>query len=228
MENRADAVIFDFDGVIADTRADVWASVEYAADIVGGKMEPGFMEDTSHVAMPEQELFRHIRPVPDADKFDCFCDSIRIHYRTMNPFAVTRLYPGIRELFCYLRERGIPWVVVSSKPDQALRRLIAVKGWGDYMPVHYSLDSIPNADTKAAVYGFLMKNDWKKMHPVCIGDTWSDIAAARECGFVNIAALYGDGDRTKLLGEQPDYTAEDGWELLCRVEQLVRSGENNG
>lgn len=218
-----DAVIFDFDGVIADTRADVWASVEYAAGIVGGKMEPEFMEDTSHVALPEQELFSHIRPVPDAHKFHVFCDGIRIHYRTMNPFVTTRLYPGIREIFGYLKEQGIPWAVVSSKPDQALRRLIAVKGWEEYVPVHYSLDSLPGADTKAAVYGFLMNHDLKNRHPVCIGDTWSDIAAARECGFANIAALYGDGDRTRLLGQQPDYTAEDGWALLRRVKQMVRN-----
>ena len=32
MMGKADAVIFDFDGVIADTREDVWDSVEYAAN----------------------------------------------------------------------------------------------------------------------------------------------------------------------------------------------------
>ena len=46
MMGKADAVIFDFDGVIADTREDVWDSVEYAANAVGGAMDKEFMEDT--------------------------------------------------------------------------------------------------------------------------------------------------------------------------------------
>ena len=61
---RADSVIFDFDGVIADTIEDVWASVEYASEIVGGIMDRDFMKDTSHVALPEEELLRHVRPYP--------------------------------------------------------------------------------------------------------------------------------------------------------------------
>ena len=76
MMGKADAVIFDFDGVIADTREDVWDSVEYAANAVGGAVDKEFMEDTSHVALPEEELFRHINPLPPGQLFDAFCSCL--------------------------------------------------------------------------------------------------------------------------------------------------------
>ena len=95
MMGKADAVIFDFDGVIADTREDVWDSVEYAANAVGGAVDKEFMEDTSHVALPEEELFRHINPLPPGHLFDVFCSHIKTHYRTMNQFHKTRMYPGL-------------------------------------------------------------------------------------------------------------------------------------
>lgn len=221
MMGRADAVIFDFDGVIADTRADVWDSVEYAANAVGGVMDREFMEDTSHVALPEEELFRHIRPLPPGNLFDVFCSNIKTHYRTMNPFHKTRMYPGLEEIFRYLAKQGIAWAVVSSKPEPALKRLVEVKGWEELMPVCYSLDSVPGADTKQAVYGYLMEHELKHRHPVCIGDTWSDITAARICGFPAVAVLYGDGDRTALLREKPDHTAGDGWELFGVIKELT-------
>ena len=155
MMGKADAVIFDFDGVIADTREDVWDSVEYAANAVGGAVDKEFMEDTSHVALPEEELFRHINPLPPGHLFDVFCSHIKTHYRTMNQFHKTRMYPGLEEIFRYLAGQGTVWVVVSSKPEPALRRLMKVKGWEGLMPVCYSLDSVAGADTKQAVYGTL-------------------------------------------------------------------------
>ena len=89
------------------------------------------------------------------------------------------------------------------------------------MTVCYSLDSVAGADTKQAVYGYLIKHELKNRRPVCIGDTWSDIAAARMCGFPAIAVLYGDGDRRLLLREKPDYTASDGWELFGIIKDLI-------
>ena len=200
MMGKADAVIFDFDGVIADTREDVWDSVEYAANAVGGAVDKEFMEDTSHVALPEEELFRHINPLPPGHLFDVFCSHIKTHYRTMNQFHKTRMYPGLEEIFRYLMK---------------------MKGWEGLMPVCYSLDSVAGADTKQAVYGYLMEHELKNRRPVCIGDTWSDIAAARMCGFPAIAVLYGDGDRRLLLREKPDYTASDGWELFGIIKDLI-------
>lgn len=220
--NRMDGVIFDFDGVIADTRRDVWASVEYAAAGVSGVMEQGFMEKPSHVALPEAVLFRHIEPLPGADMFEKFCSCIRIHYRTINPFRESRLYPGIPEIFAYLKKQGILWVVVSSKPEPALKRLIELKEWENYVPVHYSLDSIHGAGTKEAVYEYLMNHELEGRQPVCIGDTWSDVSAAKACGFPCIGALFGDGDREALLAQRPEYLASTGWELFDILKGMIK------
>ena len=136
-------------------------------------------------------------PLPPGHLFDVFCSHIKTHYRTMNQFHKTRMYPGLEEIFRYLAGQGTVWVVVSSKPEPALRRLMKVKGWEGLMPVCYSLDSVAGADTKQAVYGYLMEHELKNRR------------------------LYGDGDRRLLLREKPDYTASDGWELFGIIKDLI-------
>ena len=135
MMGKADAVIFDFDGVIADTREDVWDSVEYAANAVGGAVDKEFMEDTSHVALPEEELFRHINPLPPGHLFDVFCSHIKTHYRTMNQFHKTRMYPGLEEIFRYLAGQGTVWAVSYTHLD-VYKRQEAGRGKGFPGSIH--------------------------------------------------------------------------------------------
>ena len=57
--------------------------------------------------------------------------------------------------------------------------------------------------------------------PVCVGDTWTDITAARSCGLPVIAVLYGDGNTKALLAEHPDCTADTGWKLREILGQVL-------
>lgn len=225
--NGLDAVIFDFDGVIADTRADVWESVEYGANMAGGVMDPEFMSDDSHVSLTEWELFSQVVPKPSMERFEGFCHGIKVHYRTMNQFGRTRIYPGVGELLRLLTQKGTPWAVVSSKPEQALSRLLGVKGWGEMIPIRYSLDSMDGLDTKKALYKYLLEEEsplpesyMKGRHPICVGDTFSDVKAAHDCRLPVIGALYGDGDSEALLAERPELVVATGWELYELMKRL--------
>ena len=42
-------ILWDFDGTLANTGADVWDSLEYAAGKLGGSMDEKFKRKTSHI-----------------------------------------------------------------------------------------------------------------------------------------------------------------------------------
>ena len=207
---RFDAVVFDFDGTLADTARDVWASVEYAAMLAGGRLREGFTAVPENLSLPLEEIYAVIEPSRAEEGFVSFKENIAMHYRKRNPFAGTRLYPGMESFLKELKNAGIPCCIVSAKPEEALERVLEVKGWGGYFLEWLSNEPAEGKmRTKAEAIGRLLEKhpDWKA--PVYVGDSYTDVTAAARNRMECIGVLYGDGDRDKVIAENPAYTAEN-------------------
>ncbi len=211
---KYNAAIFDFDGTLANTAADVWKSVEYAAEKLGGHMDQDFMKDESKLGLPLPEIFRAVIPAMPEQLFKQFRDEIRRHYRTENAYAQTCLYPGIEALLLRLGRKKIPCYIVSAKPLMALERILVLKHWDGYFKAWYSQDmDNGNLVAKGELLQRLLSSELTGLHPVYIGDTYTDAIAAREVGLDIIAAAYGDGNVERLLSENPTYVVYSATEL---------------
>ena len=91
-------ILWDFDGTLANTGADVWDSLEYAAGKLGGSMDEKFKSCDSNLGKPMREIFRQVHPFPGEEKLATFDEWVTIHYRTISEYPKTELYPGIREI----------------------------------------------------------------------------------------------------------------------------------
>lgn len=206
-------ILWDFDGTLADTAADVWNSVAYAARQLGGEIDADFRADHSNLARPMMEILRHVQPFPGEACLERFDELVRIHYRTLSVYAETELYAGIQEMLQDLREAGACSYIVTMKPVAALERILEAKGWGALFNGWCSPDSRAESVEmpKARVIREILADRGCPSHDVravYIGDSWSDVRAAREAGIPCIAVTYGDGDTGRLLAEQPDIVAE--------------------
>ncbi len=211
---KYNAAIFDFDGTLADTAADVWKSVEYAAEKLGGHMDRDFMKDESKLGLPLPEIFRAVIPAMPEQLFKQFRDEIRKHYRMENAYTQTRLYPGMEALLLRLGREKIPCYIVSAKPLMALERILVLKHWDGYFKAWYSQDmDNGNLVAKGELLRRLLSSELTGLHPVYIGDTYTDAIAAREVGLDIIAAAYGDGNVERLLSENPTYVVYSATEL---------------
>jgi phosphoglycolate phosphatase len=209
-----DAVIFDFDGTLADTGPDVWASLDYAAGRAGGRMRADFASEPPNLGLPMETIFRAVEPFPGDEAFRQFEEDVRRHYRFLNDYTRTALYPGVRELLEEMQSRGLPAYIVSLKPCEALTRIIAAKGWERWFPGRFSPDSFGGENLpKVALLRRLVSDRLRGAKVVYVGDTWTDVAAARACGIDSIGAAYGDGDVSLLLAECPTMLAYDSRDL---------------
>jgi phosphoglycolate phosphatase len=213
-----DAVIFDFDGTLADTGPDVWLSIEFAAREAGGRIREDFVAKAANLGLSIEEIFAAIEPFPGAEKLERFADDVARHYRTINRYELTEFYPGIPGLLESLKGAGVPAYIVTLKPYEALSRILELKRWNSFFVAWYSPDSLPGpARSKASLIAYLLAGRLKGFNPVYVGDTWSDVAAARTCGIDCVGAAYGDGDVAALLAECPRHVVYNSRQLANYV-----------
>lgn len=222
---RFDAILFDFDGTLADTREDVWAALDFAARQVGGGLPAFVRANPANLALPMRQLFAGLQPRPDESQFEIFTRQTARHYRSISTLPHTQLYPGIQALLQSLGQSGVPCYIVSLKEHSALARILALKGWGQYFTGHYSPDSFTGkVYTKSQLIGRLLGRI-NASAPVYVGDSATDVLAARENNIPCIGVTYGDGNTRELLATQPNYIAHAATELPLLMKTPTREEE---
>lgn len=208
---KYEMILWDFDGTLADTRKDVWDSLEYAAEKCGGTLPKEFKSDDSNLGKTVKDVFRQIYPVPKEEQYEKYEELVRVHYRTICEYGNTYLYPGIRRLLSETREEGFRHYIVTMKAEEALERILEKKGWNVLFDGWISPDSLPGEEkTKSEMIAHVMRESGlENREYIYIGDTWSDVKAAHENGIDCIGVTYGDGDAKLLCELNPRYSAEN-------------------
>ena len=173
------------------------------------------MRDDANLADPMDEIMRHVIPYPGEAYLETFDEDVRVHYRTLNDFSRTRLYPGIQSMLNELKGHSVRNIIVTNKPEGALRRILGSKGWANLFDDWICPDSIPGREaTKVEMIAEIVRRHGiAPRQCLYVGDTFSDVEAARTNGISCIAVTYGDGDEIALLSRNPAYVAHDIAEL---------------
>lgn len=202
------AVLFDFDGTLADTKEDVWLSLEYAAKQVGGTLPTAFRANSANLACTEEEIFSALTPTPPTERLEAFCAAVKHHYRKLNSFTNTRLFAGIAKLLEQCQTSGIPCYIITNKPAEPMQKLLLTKGWNSLFQGVLSPDSFPGEERrKADLIHYTLESLLKHKDAVYIGDTDSDVYACRENSLDCIGVLYGDGDPSRVRAAEPNHLA---------------------
>ncbi len=219
---KYNVVIWDFDGTLAYTCDDVWESIAYAANACKGKVSKTFRSKNSNLGKSMYEIFKSIEPFPGEMMFELFQEQIRIHYREISDYPTTVFYPGILELLQYLTKNNMKSYIISLKPIKALERILKRKEWEVYFESWFSPDSFKECEkTKAELISRLIKEgNFLPEKIVYIGDTYSDVIAAKENNVDCIAVTYGDGETGKLLEADPIAVVDD----VNQIYHLLREG----
>jgi phosphoglycolate phosphatase len=113
--------------------------------------------------------------------------------------AKTSIYPGIAELLDTLTDRGVPFCVLSNKPDEMTRLIVAelLSAWRFAAVVGARADVPRKPDPQAAME--LARA--MRIPPaafVYVGDTDTDMHTARAAGMFAVGALWGFRDASEL------------------------------
>jgi phosphoglycolate phosphatase len=183
------AVLFDFDGTLADTAPDLAGAVNhmrekrglapleaatvrpYASMGARGLLRIGFgitPEDAGYIALRDEFLERYAEAI---------C-------------AETRLFPGMASVLAELERRAIAWGIVTNKATRLTERIVPQLGVAPACVV--CGDSTPHLKPHPA--SLLLAAKQLELEPgecLYVGDDLRDVQAARAAGMRSAAVAWG-------------------------------------
>jgi 2-phosphoglycolate phosphatase len=207
---RPRAVLFDFDGTLADSYPAIAASVNHVRAAHG---LPPLAEDEvrRHVGRGPAYLLGHTVPGGDVP-----ADLVR--YKQHHPSVMrqgTRLYPGVAEALAALQASGLRLGVCSNKPVAFTRQLLDDLGLAGRFDAVLGPEDVPRPKPAPDMLcAGLKRLDVTPAEALYVGDMTVDVQTARAAGVRVWVVPTGSDDRAALRAAGPD-------RLLDRFADLV-------
>lgn len=189
------AVLFDMDGTLLDTLADMAAAVNHILSVHGYPLRT-VEEVRAFVGNGARKLMERALP-PDVtgDAFEALLEEYRQWYEA-HACVKTAPYPGIPAVLAALHRAGVRCAVVSNKPDGATRELAARFFPG--LPAFGQRDGIPAKPAPDMVYHALAELGVEASAAAYVGDSEVDVALARNAKLPLVAVSWGFRGREAL------------------------------
>ena len=186
------AVFFDFDGTLFDTKADMVATVNHTRRELGlAEMSEG--EVMTHIGLGARYFLE--TSIPERP-YDEIREVFMRHYGEHCTECV-QPYPGVVRTLGELRDRGWLLGINTNKPNFAVRAILekfgmmryfgsAIVAGGDGVELKPSAQSIRECASRMRGHR-LSSHDWM------VGDSWADMQCAANAGVKGAFCAYGFG-----------------------------------
>ena len=205
------AVLFDMDGTLLDTLADMAAAVNHILSVHGYPLRT-VEEVRAFVGNGARKLMERALP-PDVtgDAFEALLEEYRQWYEA-HACVKTAPYPGVPAVLAALHRAGVRCAVVSNKPGGATRELAARFFPG--LPAFGQQDGIPAKPAPDMVYHALAELGVEASAAAYVGDSEVDVALARNAGLPLVAVSWGFRGREALEEAGAALVVDDAATLL--------------
>lgn len=202
---RREVVVFDWDGTVADSVAQVVQAIRKTAESLG--LTPPSAETIRPlVGLGLGEMLQQFVPDFPAERHAEFLDTYRRHYfgnrqRVDIPFA------GIPELLQALRAQGRRLAVATGKSRAGLDRVLAGGELGAFFEATRCAEEGISKPDPWMLQSLAEEMEVSAAQMVMVGDSIYDIEMARAFGCASIGVYYDTGTPLMLQSSEPDAMA---------------------
>ena len=201
-------IIFDLDGTLLNTIADLAQSTNHALQALGYPTHPesayNFM-----VGNGINKLFE--RALPEGEKSEENVLRVRkefVPYYDVHNADKSCPYPGIPELLAALKAEGIQTAVFSNKADAFCGKIIEhYFGPGSFSLVRGSRPGVPTKPDPAGVYSLMADLGAAPESTLFVGDSDVDILTGHNAGLPALGVLWGFRGEAELTAAGADALA---------------------
>ncbi|ETX27973.1 HAD-IA family hydrolase [Roseivivax isoporae] len=195
-------VIFDVDGTLVDSQADILAAMGVAFD-AAGLVAPGRAEVLGIVGLSLPEAFARLVPAADAETRAHMTAAYKGAYADLRQRqsvdASSPLYPGVRSVLDALdAQPGMLLGIATGKSRRGLRAVLEGHGLAGRFVTTQTADDHPSKPHPAMIAAALAETGCDPRAAVMVGDTEYDMAMARAAGVTAIGVGWGYHDRARL------------------------------
>jgi phosphoglycolate phosphatase len=210
--SRVQALLFDLDGTLINSTADLVASGNWLRAREGlGVLESSRI--AGYVGDGVEALVRRLLERPEGDVGECIASFM--HRYNEHCLDETYLYPGVAATLQALQARGYAMAVVTNKPERVSKRILGGLGVEQRFRSVIGGNSCefkkPRPEPLLMACGHLA---CEAGHAVMVGDSRVDVEAGHNAGMPVIGLLHGIGDQALLKASGPDL-------LIERFERLT-------
>ena len=213
--NRIEAVLFDWDGTLLDSKPLIDESFYYVFqkyfpdhELTVEELDTFFgpsLEETFSKFTHDKELIKEL--------ISCYRE-----FNIANHDEMVKLFPGVKDVVKYLHKHNIKLGVVSSKRRDVLEQGINLFNLGQYFDVIISGDDVTK--TKPDPEGILKAKEALGLSKVLyVGDSVGDIKAGKYANCKTCAVIYDlEGIRNaELVDAEPDKVIYKFYDLVKYV-----------
>lgn len=211
-----DYLLFDLDGTLTDPALGITNSVMHALKKWGIEVKDR-SELYSFIGPPLSASFKKYYGFTDPDALKCV-EYYREYFRDKGIFE-NKVYGGIENLLCELKNAGKTIILATSKPEIFAKRILDHFDLAKYFDfvAGASMDESRNKKADVIRYALDMAEITGLSRALMIGDRDQDILGAKANGLDSLGVLYGYGDRAELEGSGATYIAETVEDILSFV-----------
>lgn len=212
-----DAIIFDLDGTLIDSKEDIIGSANAALTFYG-KKPVSSAEGIQHVGRGAKYLFEKLLP-GEPPEFLNQCHSYFLEFYEKNPVVHTKVYDGVIDVLQHYSNKSL--FLVTNKNEKVAKVILKKLDLLKYFKKVIGGDTFPRLKPDPMAIFDIMKTD--SLHAnqlLMVGDTDIDIqfgvnAKIKTCRFENDFGAMGG---VRLVKE--DITIQHFSQLISAVEGL--------
>jgi phosphoglycolate phosphatase len=215
MKPKYRCVIFDWDGTLADTIAELAGNVNRALTERGFAAFPveGYLQTQGRPL--EDHVLLALPPERRGEDLVRELTARALRFWEEAPLNLVRPYPGAAELLAALRNKRIKRAVLTNKPDPAARAEIArIYPPGAFDAISGVRPGAPCKPDPAAVWELLAELGESPGSVIFAGDSETDMQTAAAAGCLPLGVSWGYRDAETLL-------ASGARRLINKPEELL-------
>lgn len=208
------AVIFDFDGTVADTGEGILKSLQYSFSAMGRDV-PDMSDLKRFIGPPVYYSYTHFYGVAENEVED-YIKKYRERYKEKGVYECS-LYDGMKELILSLKSRGVKTGIASSKPEHLIYSVSDFLGVTDLFDAIAGVksDNSRHSTKKDIILEAMEKlGEADKEKVLMVGDRCFDIEGAAAAGVKSCGALWGYGNKEEFIEYKADFIAEKPLDVL--------------
>jgi phosphoglycolate phosphatase len=206
---RFSVYLFDIDGTLLDSAADICGAVQSVLGQTDCKPVT-FEFLRGYIGLHLLDLFADIFPNYTTEQYDELIRQYRAIYLGRG-HTETKVYPGVAEALAVLGGRKSTATTKGTPTTRAVLEQFGLIGYFDHVQ---GTDGFPCKPAPDVLLKSLQELGVGPEDCLMVGDAPADMEAGRRAGVKTCAVRYGYGNPAEMAKHDPDYWVSDLRELL--------------
>ncbi|SDS36287.1 phosphoglycolate phosphatase [Halopseudomonas xinjiangensis] len=201
------ALIFDWDGTLADSVLRIVRAMQAAADLTElPRCSDRAVKDIIGLGLPE--AISTLYPTIDADQAEVLRSAYSGCYLQLEQ-TPSPLFPGVLDALDAFRRQGVKLAVATGKSRRGLQRVMAAHDLEGFFDSTRCADETASKPDPLMLRLILAELDVQPAQAMMLGDSEFDLRMASAAGVRPVAVSYGAQPREHLLRFAPERCIDD-------------------